>query len=364
MSFFSRISNALHLDFVLPQTTYRGKQLSLRVDGQRLRIQSPTHELAVTPEALGTAFSIPVWSQGRRMACETLDATWLENNKRAARLVQSWWDFPPARWEVGRTWPPSLPTLQRTGLAFSLGVDSMYSCFFADPRPDLLVLVGGFDVPWRDAAIHASMAASTQDIARALDMDWALVQTDLRQHHLFRRVSWEKTYGAAVTFVGACLTPYIDRWLISSGMYHKDLIPHGSHPDLDPLWSDSRLQVQHVGHEVTRLEKVARLIEDPLSRSMFKKHLRVCWEHPSELGNCGLCAKCVLVRLSLLKLGAGFVPDTMPEKMPLDEVLAQLAPLTDPASLAYRRELLGIADKKVDTALSRYIERSERTIFS
>lgn len=296
------------------------------------------------------------------MVCQAMDATWLENNQKAARLVQSWWDYPTARWNVARTLPPSPSGLNRTGLAFSLGVDSMYSCFYANPRPDLLVLVGGFDVPWQERAILDRMAASTQDIASVLGMQWALVQTDLRQHHLFRRVSWEKSYGAAVVFVGASLTPYIDRLLISSGMYYKDLMPHGCHPDLDPLWSAGSLQVQHVGHEVTRLEKVERLISQPLSRSMFKKHLRVCWENPSAQGNCGQCTKCTLVRLSLLKLGAGFVPNTMPELKPLDQLLAQLPPLMDPAALAYRRELLGLSDIKVDVALRQYIERSERAI--
>lgn len=362
MDLFSRISNTLQLDLVLSPEVRRGRQLSLWVDRQRLRVESPTHDLMVTPEALGTAFSIPAWSQGRRMACAVLDANWLDNNQKAAHLVQSWWNYPPAQWRVARTSPPSPSGLNRTGLAFSLGVDSMYSCFYADPRPDLLVLVGGFDVFWRDQGVLDRMAASTQDIARALGMQWAMVQTDLRQHHLFRRVSWEKSYGAAVSFVGASLTPYIDRLLISSGMYHKDLMPHGSHPDLDPLWSSSRLQVQHVGHDRTRLEKVERLIADPLSRDLFKKHLRVCWEHPSAQGNCGQCTKCTLVRLSLLKLGAGFVPDTMPEHKPLDQLLSQLPPLMDPAALAYRRELLGLSDKKVDAALRQYIERSERAI--
>ncbi|MGV0961193.1 MAG: hypothetical protein ACOYB1_15295 [Limnohabitans sp.] len=364
MDLFFRISNALKLDLALSAQPRRGRQLSLWVDGQRLRVASPTHELLVTPEALGTAFSIPLWSQGRRMACPAMDGTWLENNQNAARLVQSWWGYPPAHWRVTRSLPPSPSGLNRTGLAFSLGVDSLYSCFYADPRPDLLVLVGGFDVPWQDRAVLDRMAASTQDIARALGMQWALVQTDLRQHALFRRVSWEKSYGAAVAFVGASLTPYIHRLLISSGMYHKDLMPHGSHPDLDPLWSSSRLQVQHVGHELTRLEKMERLIDQPLSRDMFKKHLRVCWEHPSSQGNCGQCAKCTLVRLSLLKLGAGFVPDTMPEHKPLDLLLSQLPPIMDHAALAYRRELLGLQDKKVDATLRGYIERSERAIAS
>jgi hypothetical protein len=120
--------------------------------------------------------------------------------------------------------------------------------------------------------------------------------------------------------------------------------------------------MQHVGQEMTRLEKVQRLISTPLSREMFKKHLRVCWEKPGVDGNCGECTKCLLVKLSLLKLGAGFFPDTMPDKQPLVDVLNRLQPLTDPASVAYRKELLGIDDPKIDQALRDYIDRSERAI--
>ena len=70
----------------------------------------------------------------------------------------------------------------------------------------------------------------------------------------------------------------------------------------------------------------------------------------------------MLVKLSLLKLGAGFFPDTMPDNQPLADVLSRLRPLTDPASVAYRKELVGIDDPKIDQALRDYIDRSERAI--
>ena len=88
----------------------------------------------------------------------------------------------------------------------------------------------------------------------------------------------------------------------------------------------------------------------------------VCWENPSETGNCGYCSKCVLLRLSLLKLEAGFCPDTMPNHHPLAEIIESHPPLLNVASIAYRKEVLGIKDPVINRALIRYIERSEAAI--
>lgn len=337
----------------------RGHRLSSTVDFQKLRLECDSHTLMLHPEALGTAFLIPSLSQGRTLVLESADQTWYDRQGRLQSLLADWWGYTPRPIQVGTMRPPSAPTLGRVGLAFSLGVDSMYSCFFAEPRPNLLMLVGGFDVPYVQRETIDAMATSARAIAAELGMDCAVVRTNLRRNYLFRRQSWERTYGSAVAFVGMALAEHIDTLLISAGQHRDDLMPHGAHPELDPLWGTSYLRIQHVGHEATRLEKMQRILADPTARELFRKHLRVCYIGPNPKGNCGRCLKCVGVKLGLLKLEAGFCPDTMPNERPLHELVDEMGLITDPASIAYRKELLGLADAKVDQALRRYLERSE-----
>jgi hypothetical protein len=362
MGLISKISNRLGLSIPITAERMIGHDLHARVDYQSLRVRSARHELILTPEALGTLFSLPAWSQGRALTYKVLDKAWHDHHLQVMTLIQAWWGYQPAPIKVSTLKVNSPTNIQKTGLAFSLGVDSMYSCFFESMRPDMLVLVGGFDVPWGRGPIFEKMAASTKEIADLLGMDWTLVETNLRLHNLLKRISWEKSYGAAVSFVGMTLSQHIDKMMISSSMNQNDLIPHGSHPNLDALWGSSCMQICHVGQEVTRLQKMERLIDDPVSRQVFKKHIRVCLGRPSAQGNCGECRKCILLKLSLLKLDAGFVPDSMPDATRLDEILYLLPPLTDPVSVAYRKELLGIRDTRIDRALRDYICRSEHAI--
>lgn len=362
MKLLSRLANRRGADVRFRLASQRGHQLSVTVDHERLRLDCPSHELTLQPEALGTAFLIPSLSQRRRLVLDSVDATWYTNQPRLQSMLADWWGYPPRPAQVGAVRPPSQRTLGRVGLAFSLGVDSMYSCFFAEPRPNLLILVGGFDVRHDQHATIDAMAASARAVAAELGMDCAVVRTNLRRNYLFRRPSWERTYGSAVAFVGLALAEHIDTLLISAGQYRDDLMPHGAHPDLDPLWGTSYLRIQHVGHEATRLEKMQRILADPTSRELFRKHLRVCWLSPDPQGNCGHCPKCVGVKLGLLKLEAGFCPETMPNDRPLHELIDQMELLTDPASIAYRKEMLGLTDARVDQALRRYLERSEAAI--
>lgn len=363
MKLLSKLVNRLGADVRFKcDAPARGHHLSIGVDHQRVTLACASHELVLHPEALGSAFLIPALSQGRTLVLDSADQAWHARQGELQSLLAHWWGYPPRPVRVGAIRPAVRRNLGRVGLAFSLGVDSMYSCFFAEPRPDLLMLVGGFDVRHDQEATIQAMADSARAIADELGIDCAVVRTNLRRNHLFRRQSWERTYGSAVAFVGLALAEHIDTLLISAGQHRDDLMPHGAHPELDPLWGTSYLEIRHVGHEATRLEKMQRLVSDPISRELFRKHLRVCFVSPDPRGNCGRCLKCVGVKLGLLKLEAGFCPETMPNDRPLHALIDQMELLTDPASIAYRKELLGLADARVDQALRRYLERSEAAI--
>lgn len=355
-----RIARFLDLPVRIPSLSDRGNALRVKVDGDFLHVRSERRELTLSSEALGTAFLLPALAMGRCLAGGSCDPVWLENTRQIIGQVNEWW-----RWEgirpgfaPGRAGPRS----PGVGLAFSLGVDSFYSCFFADPAPDLLILAAGFDIPLERRDILEPMCSSLATVAEASGKNWTMIETDIRRHRLFRRLSWEASHGSAVAFLGHLLQEHIGSLLISSSYDQDHLGPWGSHPALDPWWSSSRLSVRSFGHEISRSEKVRRLVNHPVARPLMKDHLRVCWEHPTARGNCGHCHKCVLLRMTLRWHAPDLTLTTLPEDIPLVEAIEALPPLPNDLSLNFRRELTGQLDPPIDRALRSLIRRSEESI--
>jgi len=87
---------------------------------------------------------------------------------------------------------------------------------------------------------------------------------------------------------------------VAASHSYRDLLPLGSHPILDPLWSTETMEIVHDGCEATRPEKVARLATCDLAL----KTLRVCWENRDGAYNCGKCRKCLSTMVNLHLVGA------------------------------------------------------------
>jgi hypothetical protein len=344
----------------LPAIPLRTHREPFRIAGDSIFIRSKHRDLNVSSEALGSAFLLPAASIGRRISGRTADQLWQNGAGQILQRAYDWWG-----WRAGSPcFQARLPSARASGvgLAFSLGIDSFYSCFFADPAPDFLVLAAGFDVPLERQDILDAMCCSVAEIAEAVGAQWALIETDLRKHHLFRKASWEWTHGGAVAMLGHLTSEHCGTFIISSSFEQGKLGPWGSHPDLDPLWSSSVLGFQHFGDDVSRLEKLRRLINHPVARICVQRHLRVCWVAPNPSGNCGRCRKCTLLRASLSLCEPGFQLDTMPNDQVLPDAIRSLAPCADDLVLNYWRELLGGENRELDSALRDLVRRSEEKL--
>lgn len=357
MKMRNRIANLMGLPVRIPPDHLQGHDLHLMIDGRALRVRSERTPLLVSPEALGSAFLLPGAAGGRRLVGTSIDADWLKGAAAVLDLAHQWWgwqaktpDFVPSH--AGN------PT-KGVGLAFSLGVDSFYSLFFADPAPDLLILAAGFDVPVEKTDITSTLAQSVGAVADATGRDWTVVETDLRKHPLFRQTKWDFSHGGALAFLGYLLRERIGTFLISSSSDQDHLGPWGSHPDMDSLWSSRFLTFRHVGQDTYRSKKLHRLLNHPLARTLVQRHLRVCYENPGRDGNCGRCQKCVLTRINLHRDAPGIHLDTMPEDIPLVQAIEALPPLRNPLAINLRKELVGGPDARVDAALRDLIRRSE-----
>jgi hypothetical protein len=81
-----------------------------------------------------------------------------------------------------------------------------------------------------------------------------------------------------------------------------NLMPYGSHPLLNPMYSSSDLRIRHEGIHLSRFEKVKLISEWDLAL----QHLRVCNDskyYRTGMLNCANCEKCVRTMLALLACG-------------------------------------------------------------
>lgn len=363
MKIVEKLACRLGNKVAIPSDRMEGHELVTHVCGHPLHLRSERTTLSLTPEALATAFLLPAASMSKTLKGKSIDSVWLKGSGRILAQANNWWSWhaqpPEFKFE---TRPPS----RNPGVAlpFSLGVDSFYSCFFADPKPDILVLAAGFDVPLQKNSVLLRMQHAVAAVAEAVGKDWTMIATDLRQHPLYRKSSWLWNFGGAVAFLGHLLERHVDTLLISSSLHESQLAPCGSHPSIDPLWSSSRLDIKHVGHDVFRFEKLRRLTQHPVAAPLVQKHLQVCWESPSDEGNCGRCGKCLLTRLNLHRCAPDFLLETMPDTLPLAEAIAALPSIPNELALSLWRELVGGPDPRVERALSDLIRRSETEILT
>jgi hypothetical protein len=243
---------------------------------------------------------------------------------------------------------------------FSGGVDSFYSVLKHAEALAALVFCVGWDPPAEDPARRRTAAAAVRAAAAALGKPLVTVETNL---HAEREgvVSWRLYHGAALASVALLLAPAFRRVLIPASHSYADLLPLGSHPLVDPLWSTEATEIVHDGCEATRVERVARIARSPIAL----RWLRVCGEARADGLNCGECEKCVRTMVGLRLAGA---LDRCPTfARPLDlEAVARLD-VANPHLRAYARENLRAAeaaggDLALAAALRASLERAEAAV--
>jgi hypothetical protein len=215
----------------------------------------------------------------------------------------------------------------RVSLFFSLGIDSFYSLLKnhrdhpgGQKTIGHLLFVRGFDIAIDDPTVDDLFAMSVRNAEKVADRfgkTLIVASTNLR-HFTNRFVSWGKTcHGAALASIALALGEGFTEVNIASTYDQERLIPWGSHPRLDPLWSNGKVSLSHDGCEATRLDKTRLISEHPIALET----LRVCYENPDSLYNCGKCQKCLLTMVELQRCGALERCRTFPRNPRIKDIL-------------------------------------------
>ena len=230
---------------------------------------------------------------------------------RNLELLQGVWRawYPDWLSVVDLAAPEARPGSMGSGVVscFSGGVDSFFTLirnhrrFAAGDarRITSLMLVHGADIAVEDEATFARLRQRYSLLAAEFGVELIDPQTNFRSGSL-GKLSWpDLTHAACLAACASSLGREAGCLLIPSGApYRTALRPWGSTPLTDPLFSSSRLRVEHDGAQLSRPEKIEYVSTDPLVRA----HLRVCWRSGTDL-NCGRCAKCFRTMAALDAVG-------------------------------------------------------------
>lgn len=234
-----------------------------------------------------------------------VDAALLDNLERVMAVWRGW---DPALVPVGLECEtvPAGPAAEVDAAFFSGGVDSTFTVLRdRDGLPDAdrigldrLITVHGFDIPLGERAAFRRLEARHRRFAETRGLTLVPVATNLRETR-WTEADWATlAHGAGFAAVAHALAPELRSVRLAASSGVRDLRPWGSHVRTDPLFSSSRLEIVHDGAEVRRLDKLARVAEDPAALA----DLRVCWRSRTDR-NCGRCVKCLRTLAGLELLG-------------------------------------------------------------
>lgn len=278
-------------------------ELFFRCDPANQHLIHATYDcclLAILPLAMAVCAEIEI--EG------TIDSQLYENVLEGMGLIHSWF---PNRYQTVAIRHQGLrynypATKGKTASFFSGGVDSLFNIAAREKEQldevDLCILVRGMDISLdNDELWEETSKRITANLHSYSNVDIVSVETNARLFQSKRVVWTECGFGPLLGAVSNFLSCGVTRFVIGSYGKYEDVVPHGSNPLLDRLWSSTALQVVHYSARFSRLEKI-KLLRD-YAPSLLAQ-IRVCWKNPDNVYNCGLCEKCLRTKSELAVAGA------------------------------------------------------------
>ncbi len=321
------LSTTLHHVFLSTRTpalrnSYRGSRITFDIVGEPVWFWSDDAPLTATPEAMAVLCTASAALTGIPLkvplpVCPQL----IENLHTLERIWADWWGTHTGRCDLqpAATHRSESNQHRSIGACFTCGADSFHT-LLQRPDIDTLVYVWGYDVRLSEAKRFRQIEQAIRKVGKESQKNIIIIRTNLRDHAGLGSISWDRFHGAALALIGHLLRNHLRELLISASYPANDFHPWGSSWKTDPLWSSDAMQIEHVGHLLTRPEKLAAISCFPLAQ----RHLRVCWEHRNARLNCGSCEKCIRTMLGLLSAGKLASFKTLPTEAKLKTALRKL----------------------------------------
>src|SRR2546423_480346 len=167
---------------------------------------------------------------------------------------------------------------------------------------------------WRDAGVrHGAGRARRRSggrVAVPLGLPLGVVETTLRELPARGFSAGEDMRGAALPFLAASLGT-LRRVIVPATNSTNNVLPCGTSPLLDPLFSTERVEVVHDSILRGRNQKIDYLAGE---RPEALRVLKVCYQE-NRPDNCGRCRKCLLTMAALAAAGALRAAEQVPDRL-------------------------------------------------
>jgi len=336
-----RIETHKETTSLLAQVHYKGKHKTIYIT---LPIEFEDFLIAeATP--FFTSFFLGCMRKREKLSINaSLDEKLASNIHQIKNLVYGWdIGYKPISVSYKNTTKTHTKSRQRA-MFFSGGVDSWYSYLqnqssaFEKPVSHWIV-VHGFDIDINNNQLFDRVYSEIQAVAKKENITCIPVKTNVREI-LDQLLAWDYSHGSAMAGVAQAMSANLGSVLFSGGTETKAVRPYGIHPELDPLWSTTDLDVIHIGLQARRIDKVVNWIANSTNAL---ESLRVCWKNPHNDYNCGQCEKCFRTMLALKAAGVYNQANTFPKEIDLSK-LSKL--VLEPNQIRYFQESLDILKKK------------------
>lgn len=290
----------------LKKTKGKGRfRVSARIVTPKNRVTfqfaSPTTDLALKPEAFVALALLPAMKTGSDLVLEApVSPLFLKNIISIQKMLAAW---APGELRPIEVLAPikEASTAKNPGVGcfFSGGVDSFYTFLKHKAEITHLIFLHGFDTRLEDTDLRARISAQLRKAVNHFGKEFVEIEAPYKAF-LDNYTYWGLAHGAGLAASAHLLSDSIGKIYVPASHSHQTLLPWGSDPALDPLWSDEKLEFIHDGCEANRIEKCRLLARHPESL----QYLRVCYKNTGGAYNCGECEKCVRTMINLTVAGA------------------------------------------------------------
>lgn len=284
----------------------QGKQFvtSAEVDGSPLFFKQPmAHQGAEDGNAFLAALLIPAMLKGRDIQLPDalpISPRLFQSLERIQMILSQWYsDLTPIEVNAQvQDAAGSFPRHEADAAFFSGGIDACYTLATMSTELSQIVYVRGVDMQMDDESLWQRCLARNQEIADQYQVELVPVESNIRffiRYLTSTPIGWYMAQGAGLAAIALNLP--VRTMSISSSNCYANMQPLGTHPLLDPLWSTESLEIDHVGCERRRHEK----LQEVANSDFLLERVRVCWQDKGI--NCGRCDKCIHLRVALTICG-------------------------------------------------------------
>jgi len=258
-------------------------------------------------DPFAAALLVPSMDHGSRVSVvDPVSARLCTQLPRIRDLFRSWYpDFPCVAIETTAASPGT--SASRAMTCFSGGVDSFYTLLKARTSSNILpvplthlLFMSGVERRQDQLGDPAETRSWLGEVARAVNATCIFGESNLRMAFEVpsKRLRYEDHYfGSVLAAHALALSGGFGYVCIPSSYSYSHIVPAGSSPVLDEMFSTENLMILHDGSEVSRAVKVAKIVE--WDKELVLSHLRVCMQNRGEAYNCGQCVKCVRTAVAL-----------------------------------------------------------------